>query len=34
MPTLGDWEILKVDGTETPEAMKAGLCDDFWRKKP
>lgn len=34
MPTLGDWAILKVDGTETPAASEAGLFDEFWRKKP
>ena len=31
MPTLGDWAVLKVGDTDTPEAMKAGLFDEFWR---
>ena len=31
MPTLGDWAVLKVGDTDTPEALKAGLFDEFWR---
>ena len=31
MPTLGDWAVLKVGDTGTPEALKAGLFDEFWR---
>jgi hypothetical protein len=32
MPKLGDWAVLKAqDGSETPDAVAAGLFDEEWR---
>lgn len=31
MPRLGDFAVLKIGDSETPEAVKAGLFDETWR---
>jgi pimeloyl-ACP methyl ester carboxylesterase len=31
MPMLGDYSLLKVNGTDTPDVVTAGLFDEQWR---